>query len=209
MKTVRSFFTLGLTLVFLAGCSGRFDYVRPAGSDGIVTSLTVAKSKDDVWRQIVPTFPSARFVIQSLDRDTGIIVLSYTGDPERYVDCGEITSQVKNLRGERTYRFPAAAAATEYEYMNGREILVITRHMHLDGRLNLTVADAGPQQTQVLANAQYTLTRTLIARDTQGQARTSSQRIAFTSRHEGALPGDVTCRSNGVLEKEALSAIAQ
>jgi hypothetical protein len=135
--------------------------------------------------------------------------LSYTGDPERYVDCGEITSYVKNLRGERTYRFPAAAAATEYEYMNGREILVITRHMHLDGRLNLTVVDAGPQQTQISANALYTLTRTLIARDTRGQSRNSSQRITFTSRHEGALPGDITCRSNGALEKEALSAIAQ
>ena len=209
MKSGWSIFALALALVFLVGCVGTFDYVGPAPVDGVASSITIAKSKDDVWKQIVPTFPSARFVIQSLDKDTGIIVLSYTGEPERYVDCGEITSYVKNLRGERTYRFPAAAAVTEYEYMTGHEILVITRRMHLDGRLNLTVVDAGSQQTQISANAQYTLTRTLIARDTQGQSRTLSQRITFPSHHEGAFPGDVTCRSNGVLEKEALAAITQ
>jgi len=97
----------------LVGCAGDFKYTRPASKPTLSNSVLVKKSKDEVWKEIVPALGRKFFVINNLDRDSGIINISYTGDPERYVDCGRICSYVKNLRGERVYDFPASKGYAE------------------------------------------------------------------------------------------------
>lgn len=163
---------------------------------------------DDVWRQASASRIQERFAVTGIDKSAGTITLTYSGDPERYVDCGYITSYVKNLRGERIYRFPAGAAATDYELMTGREIVSIARHMVLDAQIAVSATPIGSQETLVSASARYVLSRTMHIRDTQGGVETLSDRISFTSGQEGSLPGAVACRASGQLEADVLSAFA-
>jgi hypothetical protein len=201
-------FTILAALGLLAACVGRFDYVRPVSVETPTHAVVVAKGREDVWRQMSVSPVRDRFVINGRDGDTGVITLTYSGDPERYVDCGYITSYVKNVRGERTYRFAAATASTEYELMTGREILSIARQMGLEARIAVKVTPIGEKETQISATAQYVLARTMLVRDTQGRVQTISHLINFTSDQEGTFPGAVACRPSGMLETDVLSAFA-
>jgi hypothetical protein len=196
-----------LTPAVLVGCAGTFDYTPPSGPLGSTYARVVGQSKEEVWRHLIPAIDKEYLVIDRLDKDTGAITVTYRGDPEWYVDCGRIVSQVKNLRGERTYRFPAAAASAQYEVVRGTEILVVDRRMTLEGRLTVSVVAINGSQTQVSANAHYALTRVVTTRDTTDRAQTLSHVVDFGSGHEAAFPGAVTCRPTGMLENEVLSAL--
>lgn len=194
-----------LAALVVPGCTGRFDYVGPMGS-AAATSAVVDKSPDEVWRAISSAFDGGPFAVLGLDKDSGVLTLGYHGDPERYVDCGQIASTVTNLRGTRTYTFPAAAAATEYELMTGKEILVVARRTRVEIRLTATVSRVEARRTRVSVSARYILTRTLTTRDAQDREHTASHAIHFGSEHGAAFPGPVTCRASGALEAEVLSA---
>jgi len=208
VKRTWSIFTMLVGLSLLAACVGRFDYVRPVTVETPLHWLVVAKVRDEVWQQASASPIQDGFVVNGIDEDTGVITLTYSGNPERYVDCGYITSSVKNVRGERRYQFAASAASTEYELMTGREIVSIARRMMLDARIAVTVAPVGDKNTRISATARYVLSRTLLIHDTQGGAQTISHRINFTSDQEAAFPGAVACRPSGMLEADALSAFA-
>jgi hypothetical protein len=204
VNRLRSTSVILLGLILLVGCVGRFEYVRPARLDPPEESLTVEKSKSEAWAQIIQALDNHLFTIDCLDKDSGTIVLTYVGDPERYIDCGSITSYVKNLGGERTYSFPAAAGATEYELMQWDGLLLISRQMNLEARLNVTVAEMDATRTRISVHARYAVTRTLTVRDTQGRPRNTSNVILFNSSQESAFPGTGTCRPTGLLEKDVL-----
>lgn len=196
-------------LLLVAGCAGRFDYVRPVGSGTATTSVTVEKSADDIWRSIPQTYDASGLVVHGFHRASGVLILDYSGDPVRYVDCGYITSSVKNLHGERTYAFPAATGSAEYEFMTGREILSVAREMNVEARFTVTVVGTGTRQARLSVDGRYELTRTMTVRDTQGRSRTSSHTVRFASGQEARFPGTVTCRPNGELEAQVLSMLTR
>jgi hypothetical protein len=194
-----------VSLACVVGCVGQFTYQRPGASDVPLRSVTVPRGLDQVWRDLPATLNGGPYLLQRLDPTAGIAVLSYRGDPARYVDCGQITSYVRNVRGERVYRFAAATASVEYELVTGKEILVIDRQMTLDGDLTLTIAAVGANSTQVSASARYVLTRTLVMRDVLGRVQTVSHLAEFGGEREGSLPGLITCRATGAWEYDVFS----
>lgn len=111
--------SIAVVLVALAGCAGKVDYIRPTmqATPGQNVKL-IQKPRDAVWAASVPALSKQFFVINNLDKSSGLINLSYSGDPEKYIDCGRITSFVKNAQGERTYDFAGAKAQQSYEIMN-------------------------------------------------------------------------------------------
>lgn len=193
-----------LAVLVVPGCTGRFDYVGPMRS-AAATSAVVDKSLDEVWRAISSAFDGGPFAVLGLDKDSGVLTLGYSGDPEPYVDCGQIASAVTNLRGTRTYRFPAASASAEYELMTGKEILVVSRRMAVEIRVAATVSRVEARRTRVSVSGRYTLARILTTRDAQDRERTASDAIQFGSEHGASFPGPIACRSTGALEATVLS----
>lgn len=204
IKRVGQVFGWGL-LACALGCVGQFTYTRPVTSEAPLRSMTVPRSAQELWQALPAALNGGPYVVQRLDPNAGVAVLNYRGDPAPYVDCGHITSYVKNLRGERVYRFSGAQASVEYELMTGKEILLIDREMSLEGNLTLTLATAGPGSTLVSANARYVLTRTLEVRDVFGRSQTLSHLVEFGSNGEGTFPGPLTCRATGAWEYEVFS----
>jgi hypothetical protein len=192
----------------ISGCSGRFEYVGPVDTAAPATSAIVDRTAHEVWRAISSALDGSAFDIVGADRESGVLTIVYSGDPERYVDCGQLTSSVTNLRGTRTYRFPAASAWAEYELMTGKEILVVARRMTVEIRAIATVSRVEARRTRVSLSTRYTLTRTLTIRDALDREHTASDAIQFGAERGASFPGRIACRATGALEAAMLSASA-
>jgi len=141
-----------------------------------------------------------------------LINISYTGDPERYVDCGFFSSYVKNARGERTYRFPGASANQSYEVMLNGQLFFINRRMSVEGRMNLVFEEIGPSETRVSANTRYVVTRQAEIRNVEGRSANRTDTISFNSGSGASFPASnegqaVECVAKGTLESEVLALI--
>lgn len=208
MKTI----AIALVGLLLAGCAGHVEYVRPTVTVPLGANIVnIPKSREAVWASAVPELGKRFFVINNLDKASGFINISYTGDPAKYIDCGRVTSYVKNARGERTYDFAGAAAQQSYEVMNPQGLFFIERRMALEGRVNLVFEEVGADQTRVTANTRYVVQRT---RTVRGAANNVSQSfndsVTFNSGSSATFAGGESqaaeCAATGALEREILAA---
>jgi len=199
----------------VAACAGKVDYIRPTAQVAPSSNVRlVERPRDAVWNSSVPELGKQFFVINNLDKPSGLMNISYTGDPERYIDCGKITSYVKNAQGERTYNFAGAKAQQSYEIMEpSAGLFFLDRRMNLEGRVNLIFEEVGPNTTRVTANTRYVATRTQTVRNVANNfPQTSTESISFNSGGSASFPANskgqsAECVSTGALEREILSAI--
>ncbi len=205
---------LFLITLLLGGCAGKVDYTGPTAQPGAANnSKIIEKARDSVWNSSVPELGKQFFVINNIDKSSGLINISYSGDPEKYIDCGRVKSYVKNARGERTYEFPGAKAQQQYEVMNGQGLFSINRRLSLEGRVNVVFEEIAKNQTKVTANTKYVLQRQITVIPVANNIpQTSTDTITFNYGGRGAFSpnkeGQVTeCLSTGALESEILSAI--
>jgi hypothetical protein len=202
-----------LTVVFVSGCAGELRYVRPNVPTPHVNYKIVDKPREAVWNASVPELGKQFFVINNLDKSSGLINISYSGDPEKYLDCGRIKSHVTNLAGDRTYDFPGAKAQQSFEVMTGNGLFLIDRKMSVDGRVNLVFEEVSPNQTKVTANTRYVVQRQQTVRHAGDNfPQLTSDSITFNSGGSSSFAANADgrateCIANGVLEREILSAI--
>ncbi|MFH0710919.1 MAG: hypothetical protein V2A75_11990 [Pseudomonadota bacterium] len=198
-----------LGALLLSGCVGKVDYTPPIKQNGISNQKIIDKSRELVWNSAVPELGKQFFVINNLDKSSGLINISYTGDPESYIDCGRLTSYVKNGAGERTYDFPASKEHMFYEMMTGGQLFHIQRNMSLEGRMNLIFEEISPNQTRVTANTRYIVAKKVTSLTIgNGISNTSVASISFNSSASASFPQTgsvVECVSTGKLEREILS----
>lgn len=109
-KSVVAFLLLGLS-----ACAGKLEYTPPIGNGNVVTQISVDKSKTELWDSVIASLSKDFFVINNIEKDSGFINVSYSGAPSSFIDCGEISSYVKNAAGERTYRFGGEKENQIYE----------------------------------------------------------------------------------------------
>ena len=199
---------LVVSAMFLGGCAGKTNYQPPSSSMSIANTVTISSPRDQVWSRIIPALENSSFVAKDLDKDSGFIYLSYSGNPEKYIDCGHIESNEKNARGERKYNFPAATADKEYEISgNDSQVWRIRRKMHLDGNISISVQDAGNGSTLVSVNTEYVVTKYVIGTDSQDRSQSFMDRISFNTNGSASFPQKTTCSATGALEKEVLDTL--
>jgi len=186
-------------------CSGNSAYTPPKTSVTPKNSITVDKSKEEVWKEIVPALGKTFFVINNLDKESGFINISYSGDPEKYVDCGKIHSYVSNLAGTRTYDFPASKAYQQYEELNNAGLFSIVRTMELEGRMNIIIEELETNKTRVTVNTKYILTRKADITNPQGTQSRLNDTVNFNSGQQVNFPQGTVCQCNGNFEEEVLS----
>lgn len=157
----------------------------------------------------MPELSKKFFVINTIDKQSGLINISYSGNPESYIDCGQASSYVKNFRGERSYQFPGARAQQNYEVMSGGNLVFVNRKLELEGRVNLIVEQVTPKQTRLTASTRYIVARHLELSNPQGQNAANNSTINFNTGGSGTFPGGqstqpTTCKANGTLEAELI-----
>ncbi|EJE4708367.1 hypothetical protein ASV39_001573 [Vibrio parahaemolyticus] len=193
--------------LLLSGCAGKVDYTQPTNTYKTNNSVTVNMPRSAVWKNMIPSLGGTFFVINNLDKDSGFINISYSGDPEKYIDCGVIDSYVMNARGERNYNFPAASSYQEYETMENGNLLFIKRKMNLEGRANIIVQDISSDSTLVTVNTRYVVTKDIAFSNPQGQSHHMNDSISFNTNGSASFPQQTTCYATGALEKELLSSL--
>ncbi len=199
-------FILAVVVILIGGCAGKFTYMQPTQNYKAINSVAVDKPRADVWKKIIPLLGGSFFVINNLDKESGLINVSYSGNPVKYVDCGVIDSSVKDMQGRKTYNFPAAAAYVEYETMHdGENLLFIKRKMNLEGRINIIVQEVSATSTLVTVNTKYVLTKDVLISNPQGQSHHANDSISFNTNGSASFPEPITCYATGALEHEVLS----
>jgi hypothetical protein len=120
MKNIKLTVIIMIILIILVGCAGvkgKIDYTPPLEVKEQKNSKVVPHSKDEAWKAMIDGISESFFAINNIEKDSGLINLSYSGDPCRYIDCGSGKSTVSDLHGERNYSFPPCAKAGEYEFV--------------------------------------------------------------------------------------------
>ncbi len=196
------------------GCVATTKYTEPTEA-AVANVKTVERPRAQVWDAVVPELAKSFFVINNVDRSSGLINVSYSGNPRSYVDCGRVV--IENATPQRPrVEFDGAAPSVTYEAIVPAGLLVargtMQRSMALEGRVNLVLEEDGPTRTRVTANVQYVLSRRLTA---TGQYGGSSQQVdtaSFTSRSVGEFASagsqpPLRCRSTGEIERQVLELV--
>jgi len=206
-----------LATLFETGClSGRIERAMPRTPMNTENRLILDQSKDEVWARFIPGMAQTFFVVNNLDKESGFINVSYTGDPEKYVDGGEVHSWTKILWNRSDYRFPAVRAHAEYEMNDNGQLIRVVRRMQLEGRINITVEELDLEETAVTVTTRYILTKSgEVSRlvvdanyRTHWVPHPFSETIAFNTGSEGYFSSDrVPYRPNGKLEQDVLNVL--
>jgi hypothetical protein len=199
------FFLAMTATVSIVGCSS-ISYFPPESRSVKENTVTLPVARDSFWKQFVSQLSSEFFVINNLDKETGLINVSYSGDPEKFVDCGRI-----KLSSEEN-DFPASRGAQRYQQWAGWKVFRIDRQMQLDGRMNIIVHELDSKNTQLTVNTRYILNRRMTTTDSSGQMVGSNNDTAtFNYGQDGTFPsvGDdnapLVCRSTGALERQIIA----
>ena len=202
-----------LSAAFLTSClSGNRSYVPPTTTPSNTSFRIIDQPRDVVWAKLVAELGKNFFVINNIDKSSGLINMSYSGDPTKYVDCGWISSSVKNARGERDYHFQAASPYEQYELADGMTLYYIERRISLDGRINVVLEATDQAKTRVTVNVRYTLEKDVTIQDAAHQhlPQTLSDHVAFNSGQTGSFSmgnGQPRCVPTGALEALVLKAL--
>lgn len=204
--------SVGVSVVVLSGCAGKFSYTPPSTSYSVENEKIVNQPFNKVWAQSVSQLSKQFFVINNIDKDSGLINISYSGNPQPYIDCGRIMSFVQNARGKRTYDFPAAEQFKEYEILSNA-MYGVTHQMKLEGRANLILQPATASTTRVTVNARYNVTRETTVRNVGGglpqrTLMTESLNTGGSLRFpDSSSQGGTVCVATGELERSILNSI--
>lgn len=206
---------VGTTL--LAGCaSTQYSVQPPAPISEYNKTKEIARPKDAVWDDAVAALGQRFFVINNLEKSSGLVNVSYSGDPEKYVDCGTVTVVTKGPGG-RTSTFKGAAADTIYmataaipPYGMPAPVRV-RRQTSLEGRVNLIFESIDANRTRVTAATRYVLSRK-ISPDGNAMLQSSSDTASFNANEKGYFPASfdgraLECVSTGALESSILDLV--
>ena len=150
-------FLIGLSMF---GCAPAMQAkYRPPQEIEIKNERIVNAPLDEVWSRTLPKIAKTFFSINNLEKESGFLNLSYSGDPGSYVDCGstlitkEGGTQAINL-SDRTNTVNASAG-------DGTQATA-KAHTKLDTKINVVFEKETDSTTKISVNIQYHLYRSSI-----------------------------------------------
>jgi hypothetical protein len=205
--------TVTCALALGACTSVQTQYFPPAPAVPAQTVRVVEQSRDALWNSAVPQLGKQAFVINSLDKASGIVSISYTGDLARYIDCGQVTSHV-DMPGPPMpdLAFPYSKPQQAFYVRTAAGIFRVTQRMSLDAHVNLVFEATSASQTKVTVNSAYAVRREQVMGFPGVVPVTNSDTITFHSGGSAAFPiqGDELpslCVATGALEAEVLTQV--
>lgn len=199
-------------VVLLTGCvAGNTAYTPPPAPTPSTPSNIRAFDTpiDRVWQALSSYASQNFFVVDNIEKDSYFMNLSFSAaDPTEYIDCGRITSSVKNLRGERTYDFESAKASQQFEASEGGNLYGISRTVQLNGKINVFLTKLTDSTTSGRVNVRYVVTRQVQVRDVMGKEAPPTT-ITFSFSSGGRGSGELMqCQPKNVLEASILDGIS-
>ena len=200
--------------ILLQGCVTAHQYQPPYAPPPANNVKLIDRPRDAVWASTIPAIGSQFFVINNIDKASGLMNISYTGDPQQYVDCGYVTVKTEGASGpDMNLTFPAAKGSVTYQHLQVMDRWQVRRNLTLDGRVNLIFEETSPTQTRVTANTRYVLNRSVNATAAGKYPQSFSDQISFSSGQSGAFEPRssdsqrTTCIPTGAMERAVLDLV--
>ena len=204
-------FSLFCLTNFLSCASTNVNYSPPRDAKE-TTTATLKDPFEAAWTKSVRALGGSFFVMNNIVKDSKIINLSYSGDPEKYVDCGLISVNVSESTGTSTYQFPGARKSVQFKFAKGFRSSVVNRQMSLEGRINILFEELNKNETGVKVVVRYVVTRTgteTVTDHLNNRSATlplSPLSFNFNTGGSDSATGESTstCRPTGEMEKTLL-----
>ena len=139
---MKKILTISLLTALLSSCAGvpaqKIEYIEPIQKD-YSKNLEFDNSSEDVWSALVDYAAESFFAINTYEKDSGLMTLSFTSTPERYIDCGE---WVVNGNSNNYVQFMRMRPGTS---------------VNLNGIMNIRVVQRDSETTSLSVNARYIL----------------------------------------------------
>jgi uncharacterized protein YceK len=208
MKKIALAILLLAVILSVFGCvSGKVTYIPEQGIKNTDNSIFLKESKDKVWMKLIDGIGESFFVINNIEKDSGLINISYIDDPCRFISCGTLNSYVLNAQGKRKYNFPTCIEYKEYEEFNKGNLFIIRRWINLDGRASIIVQKRN-NGTLVKVNVRYVVIKDAKNYDPSWRfIRTELSSIIFNSNGGESFPNGMKCYANGQFEKMILEIV--
>lgn len=196
------------------GGSSSTQPLTPLDSTANVIELPVGY--DEAWRAMVAKLSESAFVIDTMDKDSGLITIAFSlSDATEYIDCGTLHSWVKNLRGRREYTVANNSPRSEFEYFQNGTIALIRRTSQTSGKVNIFVSSVTKTRTRIKATAKFVFIRRASIDTREFDSRDFSRKppvevlddMSFVTGQEGRFANGLTCRSTIKLESSYLTNI--
>lgn len=156
-------------------------------------------SKDEVWKKCINSLADSIFSINAIDKDAGLINISYSGDPEEFVDCGTIKEVGKKEHPVTKSNYKTSVyVVLAYEASDIR--------MFLNGKINILINEITDNLTYIKVTSKYALTKVVSSESmvlgSTPSSRVNSQTIYFTTLTSAKFPSSkYECVPTGKLEK--------
>lgn len=195
---------ISLAALILGGCATSNAIYAPPEEKKVENSTVVNGDFDTVWDQLVKKLSADFFVINNIEKASRLINLSFsTNTPSDFIDCGESTRTLKNLRGEDKVFYKSADSAQFDTTNNLGHMFRINRTTRLEGRTNIYVAPE-TSGTNVSVNTKYVLTVSMQATDISNRQVGSDIKTYDFSTTQPMKKDEVMCVSNGKIEQKII-----
>jgi hypothetical protein len=197
------------TLLLVVGCSSAdtggsvqpatstIGYVGPVRPTPIPDTIVVAEPEAMVRARLLSVasaLPGSQ--ARQYDRE-GVVVLTYSGEPRDFVDCGSI---VVGQPGTGLRTVQANAPAASFQGVHGAPDGRLDRRMRLDARSVVRLDPVAGNSTMVAIDTTYVVTREFLAYRPGGEQGGTRETIAFSAGELGEFSKGTTCRATGRLE---------
>ncbi|MBI5162625.1 MAG: hypothetical protein HY985_01840 [Magnetospirillum sp.] len=207
---------LGASIVFVAmattGCAAKIGYIPPPAPPSAAGTQTVKLAFDQAWSRLIANSGRTFFVINNIDKSSGFMNLSYTGDPQEFLDCGILNVQSQNIEGNMDGRYPLARERQVIHFHTGLNVDMYLQHeITVEGRANIVVQRETEQDTRMEATVRYIVRRNArylsgFSPLPPGISETASFNSGQTGNFSSALDGkQISCVSTGAFERALLS----
>ena len=198
-------------VISVSGCAtSSLQFIEPENV-GSKSEKTVSKDFETAWSNMVSGLSREFFVINNIEKDSGIINVSYSADdPSQFIDCGSaevVTNSdeiVVDMSKENNY--PWAYQDGVYQFV-GR----VENNPSVSGRANIYMAESGGNQTSINVNARYVvkLNHTLF-NNVGGQINRLEETATFETGSYGSISdSDIVCTNTGELESRILNLVSE
>lgn len=194
----------------LSACASHSLKYQPPMDNQASTSKVANKSFQKTWEQLVEGLAQNNFVIDSVNKDSGLIVASKKlNPPSSFADCGKWAGHFKNARVDEKYNFEGADSANYVSKM-GEVFTAVSRTNTLGSTSNIFVKKVEENKTSISVNSQFSLKMDLNMKsyvypkgDVYGQ---DTANVEWTSQDRGRVDkaGQTQCVSKFTLEGSIL-----
>ena len=186
--------------ICLIGCAtGNFTYLPSNQTAFVKNSIEIDVSKDSTWNKVIAGLSFSPFVIKYTDKQSGFINVSYVGDPEPYIEGGELCCTFVHMNVNEVSRFPASRASAQYKIVSDH-VYNYQRDVDLEARINISLSELSSSRTRLTVDAKYILS----LKTTHDGVDPYQEIIPFNTDQSTLSKDSDEYRSNGKLEQMTL-----